>query len=87
MNFVKRLNLLLAKPLIGFVWGYKKLISPLLAPSCIYYPSCSDYSRQALIRHGLVGGAYLTISRLLRCHPWRQSGIDEVPENFSLFKK
>jgi putative membrane protein insertion efficiency factor len=58
---------------------YQWFISPLLPPSCRYEPTCSAYAIEALQRHGLIRGAYLTTRRLLRCHPWGGSGYDPVP--------
>ena len=58
---------------------YQWFISPLLPPSCRYEPTCSAYAIEALQRHGLIRGAYLTTRRLLRCHPWGGSGFDPVP--------
>ena len=58
---------------------YQWFISPLLPPSCRYEPTCSAYAIEALQRHGLIRGAYLTARRLLRCHPWGGCGYDPVP--------
>lgn len=58
---------------------YQKCISPLTPPTCRFTPTCSEYARQALIKHGPVKGLYLAIRRLLRCHPWGGSGYDPVP--------
>jgi putative membrane protein insertion efficiency factor len=58
---------------------YQTVISPLTPPSCRFTPTCSEYARQALIKHGPVVGLYLAIKRLLRCHPWGGSGYDPVP--------
>ncbi len=70
-------------PFLLLIWIYRKLISPLLPPSCRYYPSCSEYSRQAFERFGLLGGCYLSVRRLLRCNPFFPGGIDEVPDSIS----
>lgn len=64
----------------GIVRGYQLLISPLLAPSCRYLPSCSDYAIEALARHGALRGSVLALRRLCRCHPWGGSGYDPVPQ-------
>jgi len=63
---------------------YRIAISPLMAPHCRFYPSCSAYAEEALRRHGAVKGMYLAMHRLLRCHPWAEGGVDTVPEQFSL---
>lgn len=68
--------------LIGFVWAYRLVLSPVLPMSCRYHPTCSDYACQALARHGALRGAWLTLARILRCHPWRAGGYDPVPERF-----
>ncbi len=58
---------------------YQTAISPLTPPSCRFTPTCSEYARQALIKHGLVKGLALAIRRILRCHPWGGEGYDPVP--------
>ncbi len=65
--------------LVGLVQVYRLAISPVLAPSCRYWPSCSEYAIEALRRHGAARGSWLTARRLCRCHPWSAGGIDEVP--------
>ena len=65
---------------ILLIQAYQWLISPLLPPSCRFTPSCSHYGIEALQKHGLIRGIYLTISRILRCHPWSKGGYDPVPE-------
>jgi len=68
--------------LIAIIKFYKFFISPLLGSNCRFYPSCSSYSLEALQRHGAIIGCYLTLKRLLKCHPFHQGGIDPVPEKF-----
>jgi putative membrane protein insertion efficiency factor len=68
--------------LIALIKFYKYFISPLLGSNCRFYPSCSSYSQEALTRHGIVIGIYLTLRRLLKCHPFHEGGIDPVPEKF-----
>ena len=59
--------------------GYKTLISPLLPPSCRYYPTCSDYGAEAIKKYGPFKGGWLALKRVLRCHPWGGHGYDPVP--------
>lgn len=61
------------------IWFYQKAISPYTPPTCRFTPSCSEYAKQALLKHGPVKGLYLAIRRILRCHPWGGSGYDPVP--------
>jgi putative membrane protein insertion efficiency factor len=63
----------------GLIRGYQLAISPLLTPSCRFLPSCSEYAMEAVERHGVVRGSWLTAKRLGRCHPWGRSGFDPVP--------
>lgn len=69
----------LATPLIWLVVAYQYVISPLLGPTCKFYPSCSAYAVTALTEHGPVRGSWLASCRLLRCHPWSHGGVDHVP--------
>lgn len=64
------------------VYFYRTCISPFTPPSCRFTPTCSAYAIQAIRRHGPVLGLYLSIKRILRCHPWGGSGYDPVPEQF-----
>jgi putative membrane protein insertion efficiency factor len=59
---------------------YQLTLSPLLAPSCRFHPTCSEYMREAVLRYGLMRGAWLGLKRLARCHPWYGGGYDPVPE-------
>ena len=68
------------KAVIVLLRGYQLLISPVLGPRCRFYPSCSNYAVTAFRRHGLARGLYLSVRRLLRCHPFNPGGIDPVPE-------
>ena len=63
--------------LIGF---YRRFISPLLGPRCRFTPTCSAYGLEAIQRHGPWRGGWLTVRRLLRCHPWTPCGCDPVPD-------
>ena len=66
--------------LIVLIRGYQLFISPLLGQHCRFWPSCSQYAREAIEQHGVVRGVWLAIRRLLRCHPWHPGGVDPVPE-------
>lgn len=67
--------------LIGrIIKAYSYLISPLLGPSCRFYPSCSHYAADAVERHGVMKGGWLATRRIARCHPWHEGGVDPVPE-------
>jgi uncharacterized protein len=65
--------------LIVLVKGYRLLLSPSLGSSCRFEPSCSLYAIASLQQHGALGGSYLTLRRLVRCHPWCDGGHDPVP--------
>lgn len=66
-------------PLLALVKFYQYCISPLTPPSCRYVPTCSQYAVEALKKYGPIKGCWLTLKRLLRCHPWGGSGYDPVP--------
>jgi uncharacterized protein len=65
--------------LVLLVRGYQVLISPLLPPSCRFYPSCSAYALEAVQVHGALRGSWLAVRRLSRCHPFHAGGLDPVP--------
>ena len=60
--------------------GYQLFISPVLPGTCRYWPSCSQYSIEAVSRHGAVKGGWLAFRRILRCNPWGGWGHDPVPD-------
>ena len=64
---------------IILIAGYQRFISPFLPASCRYYPSCSEYARQAVSKYGLLKGGWMGLTRLLRCHPFHVGGFDPVP--------
>ena len=65
------------KGLVGLIKGYKYLVSPLLGPSCRYLPTCSEYSIEALKTYGLFKGTFLSLKRILSCHPIKFLGGGE----------
>ena len=73
------LKKILIFPLIFLVKIYQSIISPLFPPACRYKPTCSEYAIQSLKKHGLIKGVYLSIKRVVNCHPWGGSGYDPIP--------
>jgi uncharacterized protein len=65
--------------LILLVRGYQLMISPYFPSSCKYTPTCSHYAIGALRSHGAIKGFWLSVTRILRCHPWAEGGHDPVP--------
>jgi putative membrane protein insertion efficiency factor len=65
---------------MGSIRFYQRFISPLKPPTCRFYPVCSAYALEALSRHGLFKGLWLSVKRVLRCHPFHPGGFDPVPE-------
>jgi putative membrane protein insertion efficiency factor len=67
------------KCVLGLIKIYKAILSPIMGNHCRFYPTCSDYTAQAIQKHGLTKGLFLALKRLLRCHPFHSGGIDPVP--------
>lgn len=65
---------------IGLIGIYQRALSPLLPPACRFTPTCSEYARVAVERHGVLRGSWLATRRILRCHPLHPGGYDPVPE-------
>ena len=57
---------------------YQKNISVFIKPSCVFYPSCSEYTKQVIEKYGFLKGICLGFFRILRCHPWQKNHIDLV---------
>ena len=70
---------ILLTPFLAAIRLYQYLISPLLGSHCRFYPSCSEYTYQALTQYGLIKGIRLGAVRILKCHPLHPGGIDPVP--------
>lgn len=66
---------------VGLIVVYQKLISPMLGSHCRFYPTCSEYSRQAFSTYGCIRGLWLTICRFGRCHPFSEGGFDLLPRD------
>ena len=71
MNKVKHILIFLIK-------GYRKYISPLLGPNCRFQPTCSHYALEAVEKYGFFKGGYLSIKRILKCHPFHPGGYDPL---------
>lgn len=64
--------------LIRSISFYQRYISANMAPRCVFYPSCSEYSKQAIAKYGSAKGVWLGLKRILRCHPWQKNHIDPL---------
>lgn len=71
---------MLKKFFISIIRFYQIVISPLKPPSCRFYPTCSHYGLEAVQRFGALKGGWLTLKRILKCHPFHPGGLDPVPE-------
>ena len=71
-----KLKTYLVKLPISLINFYQKHISPLKRPSCVFYPTCSEYTKQAVMKYGALKGIYMGFKRILRCHPWQKEHID-----------
>jgi uncharacterized protein len=71
---------MLKKVFISIIRFYQVAISPIKPPSCRFYPTCSHYGLEAVQRFGALKGGWLTLKRILKCHPFHPGGVDLVPE-------
>jgi len=62
-----------------FIKLYQCILSPVLGPSCRFYPTCSNYAYEAILRYGPLKGLIFALKRIIRCHPFNEGGIDPVP--------
>ena len=81
---------ILTQILIGLIKGYKLIISPYLGPSCRYLPTCSEYSIETLKTYGLLKGTFISLKRILSCHPIKflggGEGFDPVNKEMKIKK-
>lgn len=71
---------------IGIIKVYQFLLSPIIGRSCRHLPTCSEFGYEAIARHGLIFGSWLTFWRVLKCNPFGKAGYDPVPKNMRWFK-
>lgn len=76
----QRFNQSVAEVLLALIGFYRSFISPILGPRCRFTPTCSAYGLEAIQKHGPWKGGWLTLKRLLRCHPFTPCGCDPVPD-------
>ena len=79
------MNTLIRSLAVAPIRIYQKLVSPLFGTRCKYYPSCSEYAAQAIMKFGILRGLVLAGWRVLRCNPWSHGGVDPV-EDQRLFR-
>jgi uncharacterized protein len=70
---------MMKRVLLSLIAGYRYFLSPLLGPTCRFYPTCSAYAKEAIETHGAMRGSWLATKRILKCNPWHAGGLDPVP--------
>ncbi|NVM24181.1 MAG: membrane protein insertion efficiency factor YidD [Desulfobacterales bacterium] len=65
--------------LLALIRAYQYILSPVFPPACRFHPTCSEYACQAIRRHGILQGGWMSARRVLRCHPFHPGGFDPVP--------
>ncbi|WP_338624339.1 membrane protein insertion efficiency factor YidD [Selenomonas sp. TAMA-11512] len=78
-SLLRVLKRLPSRALLFLIAVYQSCISPLFPPACRYYPTCSQYAKEAVLRYGALRGGYLAVKRILRCRPRGGHGYDPVP--------
>ena len=86
-KLLKNINYLTRKLIIAAIKGYQLIISPLFPPACRFYPTCSNYSIQAIEKHGLTKGLLFSLWRVLRCNPFNKGGYDPLNEMFIIYQE
>ena len=66
--------------LIRLITFYQLTLSLLIGNDCRFYPTCSQYTKEAIEKHGSIKGAWLGVRRICSCHPWHEGGVDPVPD-------
>lgn len=79
LSKIKNINKIFYKLFFNLIVFYQKIVSPIIPARCRYYPTCSNYGKQALTWHGARKGCWLLLKRLSKCHPLGGHGIDFVP--------
>jgi len=64
---------------LALIRAYRYLLSPWFGNQCRFHPTCSAYAEEAITKHGILRGTWLTAARLAKCHPWHSGGLDPVP--------
>jgi len=77
---MEKISVALRKVPIGIIKLYQTVLSPMLGPTCRFHPSCSYYAIDSITEHGMIKGCWLSIKRILKCHPLNDGGYDPVPE-------
>jgi len=78
--FLEQLKKVVTTTTIALIALYQKSVSPWLGPHCRFYPTCSEWARQAVETYGAFGGTWRALGRLLRCHPFHPGGYDPLEE-------
>ena len=66
-------------PILLIIKIYQNILSPILPSTCRYSPTCSEYTKQSLIKFGLIKGGMISIKRIIKCNPWGGNGYDPIP--------
>ena len=75
------INKIITHPIIVIIKFYQFFVSPILGQNCRYLPTCSEYSIQSIKKFGIFKGAFLSLKRISKCHPWGNHGYDPVPND------